>query len=235
MSDAHASPAATPVVELIDVSKRYPGEERFALFDVNLEIHAGEFVAILGPSGAGKSTLLNILGLVDRPTGGKVAVYGKAVDHLQEDERAAVRHSYLGFIFQFHYLLPDLTVLENLLLPLLINTPKSQEKTSPVTKVHDMLKNVGLMAKVNHYPHTLSGGERQRIAAARALITGPALILADEPTGNLDTANADLVWELLLQTNQLHNTAVVAITHNEKLANSAKRVINLIDGRLGSL
>ena len=233
-----------PIVTLENVSKQYADGDYFALDGINLSIYPNEFMAVLGPSGAGKSTLLHILGLVDRPTSGQVLVMGKAVDHLREEQRALVRHGFLGFVFQFHYLLPDLTVGENVLLPLLINSPSRQwfgghlrslarsRQRAMTHRVEEMLCAVGLTDKTSSYPHELSGGERQRVAVARALITEPPLILADEPTGNLDSASANQVWELLRKANQTRGTAVVAITHNEDLASKATRVVRIVDGRI---
>lgn len=233
-----------PIVTLKNISKQYTPGDHLAIDGIDLSVYPGDFMVVLGPSGAGKSTLLHILGLVDRPTTGEVLVMDESVDHLGEEERALVRHGFLGFVFQFHYLLPDLTARENVLLPLLIATPKRLSAkgvskklartrgTSVVQRADEMLSAVGLLGKATRYPHELSGGERQRVAVARALVTEPPLVLADEPTGNLDTASANQVWELLIEANETRGTAIVAITHNEALASRAKRVVRMIDGRI---
>ena len=251
-----------PIVELRRVSKQYSGEKRLALADIDLAVNPGEFLAILGPSGAGKSTLLHILGLLDRPTEGQVFAMGVSANELQEDARAKLRSCFLGFVFQFHFLLPDLTVWENILLPLLISTddrveglsiPASDSSTylgdfgvstsrqprrnennqdSWAEKVEKILAAIGLLDKADSLPEELSGGEKQRVAVARALVGEPPLVLADEPTGNLDTANAKLVWDLLVKANIQQGIAVVAITHNEELAMGAERTLKIVDGRI---
>lgn len=240
--DHHSS----PIVELRSVCKRYPSEKRRALVDVDLAVYPNEFLAILGPSGAGKTTLLHMLGLLDRPSEGQVLVMGELADSLEEQERADLRSRFLGFVFQFHFLLPDLTVWENVLLPLLITDKASRVSVLSLRhggdrwsrsvlmerRVAGMLSAVGLDDKAHRLPEELSGGERQRVAVARALVTNPPLILADEPTGNLDTGNASLVWDLLVKANKEQGTAVVAITHNEELAKGAQRVIHIVDGEI---
>ncbi|NLJ85593.1 MAG: ABC transporter ATP-binding protein [Firmicutes bacterium] len=215
-----------PIVELQRVCKHYPGEPRMALEGVDLAIYPGDFLAVLGPSGAGKTTLLHILGLLDRPSQGRVLVKGKPTDGLSEQRRAQLRHGLLGFVFQFHYLLPDLTVWDNVLLPLLI----TEQGRSSAPKVEQMLASVGLLEKARNYPNQLSGGERQRVAVARALVTRPPLLLADEPTGNLDTVSATRIWDLLTIANKQYGTAVVAITHNEELAKKGTRLVRIVDG-----
>jgi len=255
----------SPLIELQGVYKQYPNEKRLALADINLAVYPGEFVTILGPSGAGKTTLLHMLGLLDRPSAGQVLAMGVSANRLREEERAELRNGFLGFIFQFHFLLPDLTVWENIWLPLLITKqrgsmasllgtdsdgdrsiqaglktrPKSQsnyrvKRDLFTDRVEQMLAAVGLQEKADSLPEELSGGEKQRVAVARALVTDPALVLADEPTGNLDTANARIVWDLLAKTNSKRGTAIVAITHNEELAKRAQRILHIVDGKLVS-
>ncbi|NLJ24829.1 MAG: ABC transporter ATP-binding protein [Firmicutes bacterium] len=262
------SKGASPIVELRGVSKQYPGEKRLALTEIDLSIYPGEFLTVLGPSGAGKTTLLHMIGLLDRPSSGEVMTMGIAANGLREDERANLRNGFLGFVFQFHFLLPDLTVEENVLLPLLISderrgglpTPRAgsgkwesidpgdpsghrqpgscmrlgahQRRKHPKQEVEKLLAAVGLRDKASSLPAELSGGEKQRAAVARALAGAPPLILADEPTGNLDTANANLVWDLLAKANVGLGTAIVAITHNEELARKAQRVLHIVDGRI---
>ena len=250
-------------MELRGVSKQYPGEKRLALAEIDLAIYPGEFLAILGPSGAGKSTLLHILGLLDRPSRGQVLCKGISANELREEARAELRSGFLGFVFQFHFLLPDLTVWENVLLPLLISDDKREAGRLPragaynstdqggigvaslrqqgsyrtkrdlrTSRVEKMLAAVELLDKSDSLPEELSGGEKQRVAVARALVTEPPLVLADEPTGNLDTANAKLIWNLLAKANTQQGTAIVAITHSEELAMGAQKTLRIVDGRI---
>jgi lipoprotein-releasing system ATP-binding protein len=194
---------------------------------INLDIHQGEQIAILGQSGSGKSTLLHILGMLDEPTSGVVKILGQDVTELNENQRAKFRNENMGFIYQFHHLLMEFSALENVAMPLLIKGVSNQEANAEATK---LLELVGLSHRLNHNPAQLSGGERQRVAIARALVNKPKLVLADEPTGNLDKQNAEQVFKLFMQLNQELGTSLVVVTHDLELAGRFNRVIKLDDG-----
>ncbi|MDI6808681.1 MAG: ABC transporter ATP-binding protein [Candidatus Eisenbacteria bacterium] len=204
---------------------RLPAEEIKAVRDIDLEIRAGEFVAIMGPSGSGKTTLLDILGCLDKISGGKLQVLGKDVSNIPENSLVNVRRRNIGFVFQEFLLIPTLTALENVELPLLFaRSPQEREKAKSV------LEKVGLGHRINHLPKELSGGERQRVAIARALVTSPKLLLADEPTGNLDTKSGQEIFDIFRDLNQKDGLTIVVTTHNNKLGSQANRIIYLKDG-----
>ena len=202
--------------------------ETWALNHVSLEIRAGEFVAIMGPSGCGKSTLLNILGLLDNPTGGKYYLKGTEVGQFDEQQRTRLRRGLIGFVFQSFNLIEELTVAENIELPLLYMGIPAAERAE---RVREVMKRVQISHRSAHYPRQLSGGQQQRVAIARAVVERPELILADEPTGNLDSQNGIEVMELLRELNH-SGTTILMVTHSERDASYAKRVINLFDGKI---
>ncbi|MEY1387735.1 lipoprotein-releasing ABC transporter ATP-binding protein LolD [Providencia stuartii] len=199
------------------------------LKDVCFSINESEMMAIVGSSGSGKSTLLHLLGGLDTPSEGEVIFRGQHINRLSSDQRAAIRNKDLGFIYQFHHLLPDFTALENVAMSLLIGGMNKSEAFDRATK---MLDAVGLAHRSGHRPSELSGGERQRVAIARALVNQPALVLADEPTGNLDLRNADAIFELLGELNKTQGTAFLVVTHDMKLAHRLSRQLEMRDGHL---
>ncbi len=202
--------------------------ETTALNNVNLEVKPGEFVAIMGPSGCGKSTLLNIIGLLDNPSGGEFYFNGTEVSKFKEKQRTNLRKANIGFVFQSFNLIDELTVFENVELPLLyMNVPSSERRK----KVETVLERMKISHRKNHFPQQLSGGQQQRVAIARAVVANPKLILADEPTGNLDSANGEEVMELLSELNR-EGTTVVMVTHSPTDAEKAHRIVQLFDGHI---
>ena len=202
--------------------------ETWALNNVNIEIQEGEFVAIMGPSGCGKSTLLNILGLLDNPTGGEYRLNGEDVSTYTEAQRTALRKGVIGFVFQSFNLIDELNVYENIELPLLYMGVSASERKR---RVEDAMNRMAIAHRVKHFPQQLSGGQQQRVAIARAVVTNPKLILADEPTGNLDSKNGKEVMDVLTELNK-EGTTIVMVTHSQHDAGYADRVINLFDGQV---
>lgn len=225
------------LLELTGVTKSYEATEDSSpltvLHGVDFHVGAGDTVAIVGPSGSGKSTLLNIIGTLDRPTSGSVVLNGKDLTTLDDKALAAARTRDIGLIFQFHHLLPQCTVLENVLLPTLAGGPEKRTE-EPQKRARRLLQRVGLSARLNHRPGQLSGGERQRAAVVRALINEPRLLLADEPTGSLDRVSADNLADLLVELNREEGVALIIITHAMSLAERMERVYQLEDGKLVS-
>jgi putative ABC transport system ATP-binding protein len=223
-----------PILTVDNVEKIYEGGARgvAALRGVSLEADAGDFIALMGPSGCGKSTLLHLLGGVDRPTRGRVVLDGATISALDEEALARVRRKKIGFVFQFFNLLPTLTVIENVALPLLLDSASERESRE---RAADLLDRVGLAARASHFPAELSGGEMQRAAVARAIIARPMLVLADEPTGNLDSENGEQVMSLLADLNRELGITIILATHSEEAAARTRRVIRMRDGLIESI
>jgi putative ABC transport system ATP-binding protein len=216
-----------PIVAAVGLTKVYPrGREQVrALDNVTFEVHRGEFLAIVGPSGAGKSTLLNLIGCMDAPSAGTLTLLGKPVEALGDQERTSIRRDQLGFVFQHFGLLPTLTVAENIMLPAFFAGRAAGHRRD------DLLTKVGLNHRCDHRPHELSGGEMQRVAIARALMNQPSLLLADEPTGNLDSATGESIIGLFEQLNR-EGLTIIVVSHNPALAMAATRQLELVDGRV---
>jgi lipoprotein-releasing system ATP-binding protein len=220
-----------PLIQVLDLHKSFKmeGMELTVLKNINATIARGEMLAIVGASGAGKSTLLHILGTLDRPTSGTVLFDGQDVFRLSDQKQAEFRNRRIGFVFQFHHLLPEFTALENVCMPGYI---QSRPATEVRAEAAALLKDVGLEHRVKHKPGELSGGEQQRVAVARALIQRPDLVLADEPTGNLDTHTGDALFTLMRTLNRSRGITFIIVTHNEKLSAQADRIIHMEDGQI---
>jgi lipoprotein-releasing system ATP-binding protein len=223
------------MLELIDVRKDYPspgrGENLTVLRDISLKVEDGKAFSVVGPSGSGKSTLLNIIGALDRPTSGKVLLDGVDIGQLDDKQLAKIRSQRIGFVFQLHHLLPQCTVLENVLIPTLA-APNDGDKSEIEERAVNLLNRVGLKDWLAHKPGQLSGGQRQRVAVARALINSPALLLADEPTGSLDKASSDNVADLLTELNRSDHVTMIVVTHSLPLAERVGHVLQLENGTL---
>jgi lipoprotein-releasing system ATP-binding protein len=219
------------MIDVVDLYKTFPmgGRELVVLNNINLRIQRGELIAIMGASGAGKSTLLQILGTLDRPTKGTVSFEGQNLFQLTEQQQAEFRNKRVGFVFQFHHLLPEFTALENACLPAMIQKREMADVVGEATK---LLGEVGLGDRLHHKPGELSGGEQQRVSVARALMQQPDLVLADEPTGNLDKHTGDALFALLRQLNRSRGTTFVIVTHNDKLSAQADRIVSMQDGTI---
>ena len=223
--------AGDAVLECDNIVRRFrEGESTLeVLSGVNLEIMPGERLAIIGASGSGKTTLLQIMGGLDEPTSGSISVGGHSMAKISESEKGVLRNKYLGFVYQFHHLLPEFSAEENVAMPLLI---RGERRAEAAEKARDLLARVGLAERLGHKPGELSGGERQRAAVARALINQPALVLADEPTGNLDAGNGAQVLSLMLDLNRELGTSLVIVTHDHSIAAQMDRILVLEEGRL---
>lgn len=219
------------MLNAVKLSKIYDGGKHpvHALVEVDLTVEEGEFVAVMGPSGSGKSTLLHLLGGLDSPTSGAILLDGKVVSSLSDKEATLLRRRNIGFVFQFYNLLPTLSAEENILLPLLIDgkKPKAHEK-----EMEDLMEKVGILERRSHRPSELSGGEQQRVSLARALITKPKILLADEPTGNLDSKTGSQVMELLALLSEEMKQTIIMVTHDPKAASYADRLVYLVDGKI---
>ncbi len=222
------------VITVKNLSKTYynNGQELRVLKGIDLEFHPGEFVAIIGPSGAGKSTLLHILGILDQPSAGELIFEGVNTKALTDREMADLRNQNIGFIFQFYHLLPEFTVLENVLMPQFIGQNNFRLPETDRDKASAILSQVGLAERMGHFPNQLSGGEQQRVAIARALFNDPGVILADEPTGNLDYKTSLEIINILHKINKINGKTLVMVTHDEEYARKADRIIKLKDGRI---
>lgn len=217
------------IIESIEKTFQHMGSSLEVLKGIDLVIEQGQILAVVGPSGAGKSTLLHCMGTLDLPTRGRIFFGGEELTTMRPSRLAAVRNKDIGFVFQFHHLLPEFTALENIMLPgLIAGRPRREMERRAAA----LLEEVGLSARATHRPGELSGGEQQRVAVARALALEPRLVLADEPTGNLDSATSEAIHELFFEINRKHNTTIVVVTHNPSFADSMPRVVHLKDGRV---
>ena len=218
------------MIRLEGIEKVYRTEriETVALNNINIDVRPGEFVSVMGPSGCGKSTLLNVMGLLDTPTGGHVFLDGQRVESYQDRQLARIRNREIGFVFQTFHLVADLNVLDNVEIPLLYRKMSGAERRKRATEA---VERVGLSSRLHHFPSQLSGGQQQRVAIARAIVGGPRLLLADEPTGNLDSQMGDEIMAILHELNQSEKTTIVMVTHDPRLADQTSRILRLFDGR----
>lgn len=219
------------IIRCEHLNKTYKGLDVAVLNGIDFNVNQGEQIAIVGASGSGKSTLLHLLGGLDTPTSGTVELLGNDLGQMSEAKKGQIRNDSLGFVYQFHHLLPEFTAIENVAMPLLI---RRMEREQALATAKSMLDKVGMSHRIAHMPSELSGGERQRVALARALVTEPAAILADEPTGNLDRVTADQVFDLLIEINAVLNTSLVVVTHDLTLANKMQKQYKLVDGQLAA-
>jgi len=218
------------IIEIQNLTKIYKGGvDVLALDHVNLDIKEGEFLAIVGPSGSGKSTLLNMVGLLDTPTSGTIWLKGVDVTKVSSNERARLRNKELGFVFQFHHLIPEFTAIENVMIPMLI-AGKSKEEAR--ARASELLEKVNLSDRMNNRPDQLSGGQNQRVAVARALANSPSVVIGDELTGNLDTKASNLIYELLRDLNSNMNQTFILVTHDMHMAEKTDRILRIVDGRI---
>ena len=223
----------TPIVRIEHIEKTYELDDAVkftALSDVSLTLHKGEFSALIGPSGSGKSTLMHIIGLLDKPTKGKIFINEKDISRLSDNELSTLRNEYVGFVFQQFNLINKLTVLENIILP--TEYARKDLAYDPVKKAHEIMEKFGIAEKAKSYPNRISGGQQQRVAIARSLIMSPSLILADEPTGNLDTKTGNEIMKLLKELNEKENITVLIVTHEHDVAEKTKRKIHIVDGKI---
>lgn len=220
------------ILRLENIEKYYSGsvDKLHIIRNLNLSVEEGEFISILGRSGSGKSTLLNVIGLLDKIDGGKIFIAGKEVDVLSDSEKDRLKNKMLGFVFQFHYLLPEFTALENVMLPALIDD--FSNKSEIEKRAMELLKSVGLKERVHHKPSQLSGGEKQRVAIARALINSPKILLADEPTGNLDEETSETIFNILRDINKNRKQTIIVVTHSKDLAQISDKKLYLKKGVL---
>lgn len=220
------------ILEVKDIHKQYRtgiSNQLNVLKGVSLSFNSGEIVSVVGQSGAGKSTLVHILGLLDRPSSGEIIFEGKDVTNLSDEQISKIRNLNIGFVFQFHHLLPEFTALENVMMPAMIAGKNGKVENE---KAKELLREVGLEERYNHRPNELSGGEQQRVAVARSLMNSPKIIFADEPSGNLDAENAEKLHEILFSLRNKYNQSFVIVTHNKELANRSDRIITLSNGMI---